>query len=103
MVRSSKPTLVVPVHPALQLSFGVGVNDQVASTAHSLDASCMEVLVAFPDATAVRVHHISTTPIAHASHRPILRRLRLPIRLVRRRIVGWHQRMLCGRMRLRMQ
>ncbi len=100
VVRSGKPTLVVQIHPALQLSFRVGMNDQVASTAHPLDASCVKVRAAFPDATAVRVHHVSTTPIARASHRPILRLLTL---LVRRRIVGWHRSMLRRRMRLRMR
>jgi hypothetical protein len=103
-----EPTVVVPVHPGPLLSFGVGMNDQVASTAASPDASCVVVLVAFPHATVVRVHHIFTTSIADASHHPILWRLCLPILLVRWRMLRgclrlrMRGRMLCSRIRLRM-
>ena len=90
MVRRSGPTVVVPVHPGLLLSFGVGMNDQVAPTAASPDTCCVVVLVAFPHATVVRVHHIFTTSIADASH-------------IRRRIVGRHRGMLRGRLRLKMR
>lgn len=90
VVRRSGPTVVVPVHPGPLLSFGVGMNDQVAPTAASPDACCVVVLVAFPHATVVRVHHIFTTSIADASH-------------VRWRIVGRHRSMLRGRLRLRMR
>ena len=90
VVRRSGPTVVVPVHPGPLLSFGVGMNDQVAPTAASSDACCVVVLVAFPHATVVRVHHIFTTSIADASH-------------VRWRIVGRHRSMLRGRLRLRMR
>jgi hypothetical protein len=90
VVRRSGPTVVVPVHPGPLLSFGVGMNDQVAPTAASSDARCVVVLVAFPHATVVRVHHIFTTSIADASH-------------VRWRIVGRHRSMLRGRLRLRMR